>query len=246
MLPGMELMSCPNLAVPNDVMQHVVHVESAFNPFAIGVVGGRLVRQPRNLAEAVSTVRMLEARGFNYSVGLAQVNKHNFDRYGLDSYERAFQACPNLQAGSRILAECYGRSGGNWGKSFSCYYSGNFTTGYRHGYVQKVFASMRGKTESTVAPIAVIAGPARRRSAAAQSPSAPDSVARHRRLDVPSIPRSAAAVPEPVAPAASGAAMQTGAVVLQPSSAPAPSPASHLPTTTQSTPAAPGDKAFVF
>ena len=243
MLPGMELMSCPNLAVPNDVMQHVVHVESAFNPFAIGVVGGRLARQPRNLAEAVSTVRMLEARGFNYSVGLAQVNKHNFDRYGLDSYERAFQACPNLQAGSRILAECYGRSGGNWGKSFSCYYSGNFTTGYRHGYVQKVFASMRGNAEGTVAPIPVIAGPAPKRSTAAPSRSAADDVTRHRRLDMPTIPRSAVAIPEPAAPTAQGAAMQTGAVVLQPTSAP---PAPQLPTTTQSAPAAPGDKAFVF
>ena len=28
-------------------------------------------------------MRMLEARGFNFSVGLAQVNRHNFDRYGL-------------------------------------------------------------------------------------------------------------------------------------------------------------------
>src|SRR5687768_12133673 len=114
-LPGMELMNCP-LAVPNDVMQHVVRIESSFNPYAIGVLGGRLARQPRNLAEAVATVRMLEGRGFNFSVGLAQVNRHNLARYGLGSYERAFEACLNLQAGSRILAECHGRSGGDWGK----------------------------------------------------------------------------------------------------------------------------------
>ena len=48
------------------------------------------------------------------------------------------------QAGARILAECRGRAGNDWGKAFSCYYSGNFVTGYRQGYVQKVFASMRG------------------------------------------------------------------------------------------------------
>lgn len=164
MLPGMELMSCPSLAVPNDVMQHVVRVESSYNPYAIGVVGGRLARQPRSLPEALATVRMLEERGFNFSVGLAQVNRHNLARYGLESYERAFEACPNLQAGSRILAECHGRSGGNWGKSFSCYYSGNFTTGFRHGYVQKIFASMQGAGDAAgqVPPIDVIAGAPRK------------------------------------------------------------------------------------
>lgn len=142
MLPGMELMGCQDLAVPNEVMHHVVGVESAFNPYAIGVVGGRLERQPRNAAEALATAHDLEARGYNFSLGLAQVNRHNLEKYGL-SYEKAFESCPNLQAGARILAECHGRSGGDWGKSFSCYYSGNFVTGFRHGYVQKVFASMR-------------------------------------------------------------------------------------------------------
>src|SRR3546814_1996908 len=92
---------------------------------------------------------MLEQGGYNFSVGLAQVNRKNLDKYGLDSYEKAFQACPNLQAGSRILAECYSRSNGSWPKSFSCYYSGNFTTGFRHGYVQKVYASIRRSEEHT-------------------------------------------------------------------------------------------------
>lgn len=164
-LPSMELMNCADLAVPLDVMHHVVRVESSHNPFAIGVVGGHLVRQPQNLPEALSTVRMLESRGFNFSIGLAQVNRYNLGKYGLDSYEKAFQACPNLQAGSRILAECYSRSGRDWGKSFSCYYSGNFVTGYRHGYVQKIYASMRGTTPAApadAAPIAVVSPPSRR------------------------------------------------------------------------------------
>ena len=166
MLFGMELMNCPDLAVPPDVMHHVVRVESSRNQFAIGVVGGHLVRQPKNLPEALSTVRMLESRGYNFSIGLAQVNRYNLDKYGLDSYEKAFQVCPNLQAGSRILADCYSRSGGDWGKSFSCYYSGNFVTGYRHGYVQKIYASMRETappaTVDVAAPIPVVGRPSRR------------------------------------------------------------------------------------
>lgn len=167
----MELMECPNLAVPREVMHHVVRVESSFNPYAIGVVGGRLARQPRNLGEAVATARMLESRGYNFSLGLAQVNRYNLAKQGLTSYEQAFQACPNLQAGSRILAECHGRSGNSWGKAFSCYYSGNFVTGYRHGYVQKVFASMqRPASPSPGLAIEVLGTPKRVRSPSGASP----------------------------------------------------------------------------
>lgn len=162
MLPGLEAVACPNMAVSMDVMQHVVNVESSRNPFAIGVVGGTLVRQPRHLDEALATVRMLEEKGYNFSVGLAQVNRYNLARYGLESYERAFQICPNLQAGARILAECYSRSGNDWGKSFSCYYSGNFETGFRHGYVQKIFRSIdREARTGRGEPIAITGNPRR-------------------------------------------------------------------------------------
>ncbi|WP_413623771.1 transglycosylase SLT domain-containing protein [Luteibacter sp. Lutesp34] len=150
----MEMIACQNLAVPAEVMQHVVNVESSRNPFAIGVVGGQLVRQPSNLGEAVATARMLEEKGYNYSLGVAQVNRANLGRFGLETYEKAFEYCPNVVAGSRILAECYASAGGDWGKAFSCYYSGDFTTGYRDGYVQKVFNSMsRGASVAAASAI---------------------------------------------------------------------------------------------
>jgi len=142
MMPIANLATCHDLAVPAEVMQHVVNVESGSNPFAIGVVGAHLERQPQNLDEAVATARMLESRGYNYSLGIAQVNRSNFAKYGLDSYEKAFDVCPNLTAGTQILAQCYAQAGGDWGKAFSCYYSGNFVKGYEDGYVQKVFGSM--------------------------------------------------------------------------------------------------------
>lgn len=59
------MLDCPDLSVPHDIMHHVVHVESANNPFAIGVVGGRLSRQPRNLLEALEAVRLLKEQGFS-------------------------------------------------------------------------------------------------------------------------------------------------------------------------------------
>jgi len=151
----MDMMQCQNLSVPMDVMQHVVQVESSANPYAIGVVGGRLVRQPQNLAEAVATAEMLESRGYNFSVGLAQVNRYNLNKYGIGSYARAFDGCANLQAGSRILSDCHARAKGDWGSAFSCYYSGNFTTGFAHGYVQKIFSSMAGQGAARADSVAI-------------------------------------------------------------------------------------------
>ncbi|MCL1960986.1 MAG: lytic transglycosylase domain-containing protein, partial [Desulfovibrionaceae bacterium] len=153
MLPGLEMMvGCPNLAIPAEVMRHVVSVESGANPFAIGVVGGRLVRQPQNLDEAVATANMLEAQGYNYSLGLAQINRVNFSKYGFDTPAKAFDICANLSAGANILANCYRDAGGDWGKAFSCYYSGNFVTGFLQGYVRKIYNSILSAAQTEAGP----------------------------------------------------------------------------------------------
>lgn len=135
----------------------LVSVESSFNPYAIGVVDGVLTRQPRNLDEALETVAKLESLGMNYSVGLAQVNKYNLKKYGL-THETAFDPCKNLIAGSAILTDCYERARkagrdeqAGVRAALSCYYSGNFTTGFREGYVQKV-AAHAGKQEIKSVP----------------------------------------------------------------------------------------------
>lgn len=170
MMPVLNIASCPNLAIPAQIMQRVVQVESDANPFAIGVVGGRLVRQPQNAGEAIATVRELEAQGYNFSVGLGQVNRANLRKYGLDSYETAFDPCANLQAASRILADCYRDANGDWGKAFSCYYSGDFVTGYRDGYVQRVYAALGQAMPSATAE----ATPRSLLAASTSNPVAPD------------------------------------------------------------------------
>lgn len=137
-------------AVHPTTMAAVMKVESGFNPFAIGVVGGRLARQPANKAEAVATAKALEEAGYNFSLGAAQVNRHNLSRFNLN-YETAFDPCESIRAGGGILKECFERAKGRFPDeqhalqaSFSCYYSGNFTTGFRQdfvgqpSYVQKV------------------------------------------------------------------------------------------------------------
>lgn len=137
---------CAPLVAPSTAYA-LMRVESGFNPYAIGVVGTSLQRQPRTYAEALATARHLHALGYNYSVGLAQINQRNFPRLGLTS-ETAFDPCRNLQAMQRVLGECMNRSRLSGAPqrelrdALSCYYSGDFHTGYRDGYVRRVAAAV--------------------------------------------------------------------------------------------------------
>jgi type IV secretion system protein VirB1 len=130
-----------------DTARALVQVESDFNPWAIGVVGGALERQPHSRTEALATARALRQADWNFSVGLAQINVANVDRLGLTLAD-AFEPCTNLAAMQTVLLDCFDRAGTvtPYAKSeqtqlrqaLSCYYSGNFTAGLRQGYVHKV------------------------------------------------------------------------------------------------------------
>jgi type IV secretion system protein VirB1 len=247
MLTGMELMTCPNLAVPAQVMSHVIDVESSYNPYAIGVVNGQLVRQPQNLDEALATAQMLEQKGYNFSVGVAQINHANLVKYGLDSYEKAFDACGNVAVGSRILAECYASSGGDWGKAFSCYYSGNFVTGFRDGYVQKIYdsigrsiATAGAQQQSSAIPLRVDSGQVVTRSQSqtiTMPVAAPDSAAyrvaiRSVVLDTVTeslVAPAVSAALKTAAPAAQAAPVAAAAQPAMASQATAPAPTAAAP-----------------
>lgn len=147
-------------------MEALVRTESGFNPYAIGVVAGRLERQPASLDEAVATAERLQRDGFNASFGLGQVNLHNLARFSLD-VRSVFDPCQNLRASAAILAEAYARarrSEPNEQKALrsalSMYYSGNPVTGVSHGYVAKVVGNAGVKDTAPpagpAAPIAVI------------------------------------------------------------------------------------------
>lgn len=182
-------------------LQAVVRTESGFNPYAIGVVGGHLARQPRTRAEAVSTAKALAAQGLNFSMGLGQVNKAHLPRFGL-SYESVFDACANLQAGARILQECYQRALAQLSPdralnaAVSCYYSGNFNRGFQvervgTSYVQRVAAN------ATTANPAIDAVPAipvvlDRAAPRAPSTSTPVRSARQARSAAPESPTATA------------------------------------------------------
>ncbi len=129
----------------------LVSVESGFNPWAIGVVGGALARQPQHRAEALATAHALQSSNWNFSVGLAQINASNFARLGL-TLSTAIEPCENLRAMQAVLIECAERASPNerlqdqvvLRRALSCYYSGSFSTGFSHGYVRRVARAMPG------------------------------------------------------------------------------------------------------
>ena len=153
-------------------MQQIVRVESGGNPFAIGVVGGRLVRQPRNISEAVATANALMEQGHNFSIGRGQVNKVHFDRLGWNGdLALGFDVCKNMVAASGIFEDCEDRAkkAGYYNIEFtvenkdsiyssvhaalSCYYSGSFVRGAQLGYVNKVLAQEAVPVPSNVIPV---------------------------------------------------------------------------------------------
>ena len=155
-------------AVAPQTLAAIVRIESGFNPYAIGVVHGRLVRQPRREDEAIATVKALQAAGWNYSAGLAQINRDNWSRYGLTA-RTVCDVCRNLSVGAAILRACFRRARPIHAHpqealraALSCYASGNFVTGFRVGYVRRITeAAAAGDTfvpalTSVAKPIPVI------------------------------------------------------------------------------------------
>lgn len=133
----------------------LVQQESGGNPFAIGVVGGRLIRQPRNSAEAVATATHLEAAGWNYSIGLTQINRSNFARLGI-GIDSGFDPCANLRAMQAVLHECWQRAKHNTSDrreginaSLACYYSGSLAATRYSSYVESVVANARSARAAT-------------------------------------------------------------------------------------------------
>lgn len=124
-----------------DTMAALVRVESGGRPFAVGVRGAP-VPQPENLGEALAAASRLAREGRVFALGIAQINARNLKRLGLD-FKAAFDPCRSLEAGARILSECFARSKAptqarRLSEAFSCYYSGDLKRGIALGYSERV------------------------------------------------------------------------------------------------------------
>ncbi|MBJ2293268.1 lytic transglycosylase domain-containing protein [Pseudomonas sp. MF5691] len=148
----------------------IVKTESAFNPWAIGVVGRALPRQPQNLEEAVTAVNTLVKEGANFSIGLGQINRQHFD---VAKPEVVFDPCTNLRMTATILEGCYASAVPDGGtqqealhKAISCYYSGNKRRGFQpeaqfggSSHVQRVVANADITTVTVPALTGAVSAP---------------------------------------------------------------------------------------
>jgi type IV secretion system protein VirB1 len=159
----------------------IVKTESSFNPWAIGVVGKPLPRQPQTLDEAVTVVKALVEEGADFSIGLGQINRQHFD---VGKPERVFDPCTNLRMTAVVLQACYSKASQSepdqqaaLQKAISCYYSGNLKRGFAPerqfggtSHVQRVLANADG---STVTVPALQSGAPRAAPAAPVAPAIP-------------------------------------------------------------------------
>ncbi|WP_340266495.1 lytic transglycosylase domain-containing protein [Sphingobium mellinum] len=143
---GLAQQCAPSVAV--ETLVSVVHTESHFNPYAIGVnAKGVRALNPSDRTSAVAAARSLIARGYNIDLGLGQINSANLKWLGL-SVEDAFDSCRNLAAAARVLASNYlsvARSSPSTevaiATAMSMYNTGSRSRGFGNGYVRRVYAS---------------------------------------------------------------------------------------------------------
>lgn len=135
-------------SVAPETLAAIAHVESRFDPLAIGVNrGGAAPARARNPAEAAHVARRLLAQGANLDLGLAQINSSNLDWLGL-SVEDAFDPCRNLAAAATVLRAGYRVTGDAPSDrqaalrvALSRYNTGDARRGFRNGYVSQVEAA---------------------------------------------------------------------------------------------------------
>lgn len=133
-------------------MQAIIKTESNGNPLAIGLNRRlRLMYQPRSLKQATHWVNYLEKHGYNFDVGITQVNIKNIHKYGYKATD-ALNPCINLKLGSQILQKNYVKALSNSRnqqealyKAISAYNTGNYKKGFSNGYVLRVVYNASGK-----------------------------------------------------------------------------------------------------
>ena len=144
---------CAPAVAPATLLRLASH-ESSLNPYAIAVVGRALPRQPQSLDEALAIANRLANEGASFSVGLGQINSQHFKADDPQELTSLFEPCRNLQLTQFHLQDCYARAlevapapQAALRKALSCYYSGNFTRGFKPeaeygntSYVERVLA----------------------------------------------------------------------------------------------------------
>ncbi|EPN9162938.1 lytic transglycosylase domain-containing protein [Escherichia coli] len=138
-------------------MGYLVGHESSNSRFAINVNvrDGQArppFKAPATLDEATAFVGWLETHGYNFDVGLGQINSANFRMLNVTA-SQLFDSCTNLRAAQTVLKTCYTAAVKIYPAgqvalrhALSCYNTGSLTAGIANGYVARVAAQMSQST----------------------------------------------------------------------------------------------------
>jgi len=148
--------------VSSNTMLAIIKTESKGNPLAIGLnKGKRLGYQAKNLDQAVNWVEYLDKHGYDFDVGLAQINVRNIRKYGYKAKDM-LDPCKNLYVANLILSKNYTNALVKSNnpkqallKAISAYNTGNYQYGFNNGYVQKVVNNAISMDEKNLAKLAV-------------------------------------------------------------------------------------------
>lgn len=122
--------------IPPAILVAIAKVESGFRPWVININhNGQSVKviNPRTYEEAVYYVNYLHQNGYNYDVGIGQINVANIRRFGIDPIS-LLDPCNNLMASAYILRENINRYGFTWDAIWR--YNG------RRDYAYKVYRAL--------------------------------------------------------------------------------------------------------
>ncbi|MEZ0411247.1 lytic transglycosylase domain-containing protein [Escherichia coli] len=144
--------------VHHDTMLDMAKVESGLNPFAIAVVTTPIKSYlPKNRQEAIERINALEKADQDYSIGLMQINRRNFNRFSVTGQD-LLDPCTNMRVAEKIMVDCYNR-GRSLKNALSCYYSGNFETGQKKekafsntSYVERIAGKELSPTPKVIVP----------------------------------------------------------------------------------------------
>ena len=142
--------------IAETTMMAIIKAESNGNNLAIGINKGyRLLYQPKDYHQAQSWVAYLEKNGYNFDIGIAQVNIKTVHKYGFSAVQ-ALDICTNLKLAGYVLQQNYRsaliRSNSQQEalrKAISAYNTGNYHSGFNNGYVKKVVYNATGKLEKS-------------------------------------------------------------------------------------------------
>lgn len=102
--------------IPPALLVAIAKVESGFRPWVININhNGQSVKviNPKTYEEAVYYLNYLHQNGYNYDVGIGQINVSNIKRFRIEPV-LLLDPCNNLMVSAHILRENINRYGFTW------------------------------------------------------------------------------------------------------------------------------------